>query len=135
MNEENNKLWLEIKNFYKKEFNIPPKLVDIMEIYDIMELCCRGKSNKNIALRLEIIDIEFIRRSLDLAFDFYGWEEDLDLDTRELYKRNIYNQYAYTSSLTTLSPLVKRCDAVVSWELNKKLDAYIELLDKYEKGH
>ena len=134
MNQKSDLLWLEIRQFYKREFNISPKLLDILSIYDIMVLCCEGRSNKHIARVLEITDESFIRSALDLAFDFYGWDEDLDCNPREIFIRNRNNKYAFISSVTTLSVLTTRSNAIISWEINEKLDRYSKLLDEQEKG-
>lgn len=126
-------VWEGVQLFYKQNFGIPKELLDIMEIYDIILLCAEGKSNQSISNFTGIDDIEHIKKSLNKAYQFYGWDFDLDMNTRELYKRST-NRYGFISSVTTLSPLIKRCDAIVAYELNKKLDEYNKLLDKYEKG-
>lgn len=76
--------WEAIKEFYKETFGIDGWLVEMYANLDILILCASGASNESIEKFTELPANE-IRKVINDAFEFEGWEKDLDFSPYKMF--------------------------------------------------
>lgn len=78
-------LWNQILLFYKEEFSIDSKYVNLMSVIDILILSVSGVSNSGIANSLDIDD-DVVKSAIEENLDpFCGWASDLESNPLYVY--------------------------------------------------
>ena len=99
-------LWEFIQSLYKRYFNIPPSVVDLMAIEGIIKLVANGYSNKHVAKDLEL-EIEYIEEVIKEYLKFPGWIEDLDIIPYQIYSSLGGDYHEYNSMMRIVSDFNK----------------------------
>jgi hypothetical protein len=95
--------WEFIKSIYKIKFNIPKYVLEYVAVYDILNLCACGYSNKKISSYVNQ-DVSYIEEVLLDFYIFKGWFDDLDISPLAVYNLSggiyiFYEQEIYSRSL------------------------------------
>jgi hypothetical protein len=122
--------WEIVKQYYKHVLNIDPIVLDYIATYDILHLCCQGRSIDYIANALEL-DTDYIVSTLMEFFQFSGLVVDLDVNFRDIYKRSRYNKYACVSMAKTLDKVSDEKVYNLMYNLNQALDKIEERIEEY----
>ena len=80
-----NKNWIQLKKFYKTQFNLNGEVLEMLADYDILLLCISGLSNLSISKFLDIT-VREVRKIIMKNLHFLGWEEDLKWNPYYFYR-------------------------------------------------
>lgn len=121
--------WETIKKLYEEKFNIPPRIVDLVAVEDILSQCVEGLSNKIIAFSYND-DITYVEKVLKEFIGFEGWKEDLDINPLKIF--TTHPEYLeYCSHIATISPLVTQGAINRSYNLCRKYKDIRKEIEKY----
>jgi len=123
--------WGVILQAYRTYLHIPGIVVDLMAVSPIIELLAKGYSNTTIGEMLDE-NPEKVSRVVQEVMGFNGWESDLDFNPQSFYQRSKFNMYKYVQEVQTLSPATAKCDIVLSYKVNQRLDRIKKEISKYE---
>lgn len=73
-----------LKDFYRKELNIPAELVDILSVNDVLIMCVSGASNESISDTIDM-DLNVIKEILETVLNFSGWKNDLPVNPYKIF--------------------------------------------------
>lgn len=125
--------WDFVRDFYQRVLGLSGVLVDVLADYDILKLCAEGKSNRKIAEELEC-DITDVSCTLAHYFNFSGFEEDLDIDTKMMYNRYKFNKYMFIQQCNTISPYVDEENFSRAYKVNKIFEKIERMVLDYATG-
>ena len=100
-----NTAWDKIRSVHATKTNIPPRIVDLIAVKDILSLCVRGKSVTVICDRLTMEE-SYVREVLKEFVDFYGFENSLLFNPNTIFRTTKQNFTKFTDFIQRLSPNV-----------------------------
>jgi len=125
-------MWEFIQYLYKKYYNIPPRVVDYMAIYDIIEMCARGLSVRSISKRTKLPQ-KYIKPTIQEFLDFDGWKEDLDLDMYQRYKSLDGDYGMFVSTIRTTSAVSSGKEINTAYRICGKVEIIRKEIKKWVK--
>ncbi len=121
-------LWDLIKYYYKIKFNIPPEYIEFVACYSILLDCVVGYSTKSIARRHKLPQ-DYVESVLVEYFNFFGWEDDLDISPIAIYRKTNKNFDYFVQEILTTSAYIDYNDFKRIFLICKKFD----VLDTWAK--
>lgn len=125
-------LWEYIQYLYKKNYNIPPKIVDSMGVLDILEMCAGGLANETIARNLEL-PVSYIDDVIFEYLRFSGWEQDLDISPLMVYDSLDGSYSYYKTTIGTVSSVTTRELINKSFRICKTYNDIRKEINRYVK--
>lgn len=125
-------MWEFIQYLYKKFYNIEPRVVDYMAVYNILELCARGYSIRTISKMLKLPQ-KYIKPTIKEFLNFDGWKEDLDLDTYQRYKSLDGDYHMFVDTVKTTSAVTNGNDINTAFRICGKVEIIRKEIKKYVK--
>lgn len=87
--------WEQFKVYYKSLYpKTKLQVLDFIAVHEILELFCKGYSNKEISYRTDCDETYITDTLIEFLFTT-GFSRDTGFDAREMYRRYKYNQYSY----------------------------------------
>jgi hypothetical protein len=123
--------WDLLKDFYRKELGIDPKVIDYIATFQILKLAVEGKSISNIALSQNVDEI-YVQQTLLELLEFSGLEQDTGFNARSIYKRYPYNWYAFDSTAKSLQPGFSDSMSLQMFKVNKVFDEIERKVAEYD---
>jgi hypothetical protein len=123
------KVWKEITDYYEKNYNIPPRILDMIAVDPILKLCVEGLSNLHIVERLDF-DMKYIMEEINKNLIFSGWDNDLDFNPIFIFKS--HQEYEdYVKQVNTISNITPIDIINKSYNLCRKYKKIIREIDEY----
>lgn len=122
--------WTPIRNYLSSCVGVKPQLLDYIAVYDILKLCCEGKSNSRIANELDEPQF-FIQQIIEEFFQFGGFKNDLDFNVRVWYSKHKYNKYLYMQTARSLDLTSTTEDLRKSFDINKIFEIIERKINEY----
>lgn len=106
-----NKIFDDIKEFYKTTFGLSEEMVELVSDYDVVLLCCSGASNKYISEYLDI-PLEDVEKILTRRIGFEGWVLDLHSNPYAIYLKVNGDEEKFKGSFDSMAyykPIYDMC--------------------------
>lgn len=94
--------WKMIRTIHASTQKVPPAIVDLIAVFDILTACVRGYSIDRIAEELEM-DAKYVESVLLEYFDFPGWYRDLSVNLYNVFKSTKQDFDGFYSAVSKLS--------------------------------
>jgi len=121
--------WKCVKDFYINILKVPPTIVDILSVYEILNDCCSGFSNKSISDFYDIPE-DYIRKLLKRYLKFTGWEKDLDINPLMIYNKVVGDEESFYAFAMPAGVLTKD-ELLTSYKACKIFDRMERKLNKF----
>ncbi len=120
--------WKELSKYIAEKLHTTPLIVDLIAVYDILELSASGFSNASISRRLDM-DIEYVKDAIVSYLGFDGYIEDLMFNPYSVFSRSV----SYEDFLQELHILQLPLDNIteICYTTSIKFDLIRKELDNY----
>lgn len=123
-------MWDYIKYLYKKYYNIPPRIVDLMASEHILEMCTEGTSNEKIAVYHDV-PVDYVIEIINQYFSFNGWDTDLDINPSQVYNTIDKNYNMYVKTVSTVTAMMDLAGVRKSFNICSKLEIIRKEIKQY----
>lgn len=111
---------------------MPPYVVDLLGVQDIIGTCADGLSNQTISVKFEL-PIEYVDSVIQEYLRFPGWELDLDISPFMVYTSLGGSYDYYKSTIKTVSSLTSKDQINRSFRVCRMYDNIRKEVYKYVK--
>lgn len=125
-------MWEFIQFIYKKNYDIPPRIIDYIAVMDIVELCARGKSCKSIAKLLKF-SYKYVRSVILEFLNFDGWDKDFETDFLLRYESLDGDYETFVSTVKSTTRLITGKEINIAYRICGRIRIMRKEIKQYVK--
>ena len=127
--------WELIRAIHSYKTNVPPHVVDLIAVKELLRLYAEGTCVTDISLLLSL-DVEYVRAVLQDYYSvvFVDWSATLEFNPYKFYKESSGDLDLYIEKVCLFADFVilTEADIIYTWLVCKEYEIYKKEIEEYE---